>query len=255
MARRQGAGAAFTLIELLVVIAIIAILAAILFPVFAQAREKARQASCQSNMKQIGLGVMMYVQDFDEAYPPRYIDYCQDTARPCATYTRNTWPNLINPYIKMGGVGTNNVKGVFLCPSSPLPQSSGIPRYSMTCDFNLDPVNGKGFVWRGNDATLMQALIQAPADTIFISETPDCSKRGTLVCQDPTSRVCPPRALNPVHYTLANNWPAHTDIASGKGDERHSGGLNYIFFDGHVKFHRTAATLTPRNLWTIEQND
>ena len=63
----------FTLIELLVVIAIIAILAAILFPVFAQAREKARQASCQSNLKQIGIAFKMYVQDYDEKWPSNHV--------------------------------------------------------------------------------------------------------------------------------------------------------------------------------------
>src|ERR1700758_4902615 len=67
--RGRGASAAFTLIELLVVIAIIAILAAILFPVFAQAREKARQTSCLSNLKQLGLAAKMYVNDYDETYP------------------------------------------------------------------------------------------------------------------------------------------------------------------------------------------
>src|ERR1051325_8756326 len=67
--RRNATGTAFTLIELLVVIAIIAILAAILFPVFAQAREKARQISCLSNLKQIGLAFLMYVQDYDETFP------------------------------------------------------------------------------------------------------------------------------------------------------------------------------------------
>ncbi|HAZ64135.1 MAG TPA: hypothetical protein DCZ72_11075, partial [Armatimonadetes bacterium] len=66
---RRGSRRGFTLIELLVVIAIIAILAAILFPVFAKAREKARAASCQSNLKQLGLSVMQYTQDWDEMYP------------------------------------------------------------------------------------------------------------------------------------------------------------------------------------------
>jgi prepilin-type N-terminal cleavage/methylation domain-containing protein/prepilin-type processing-associated H-X9-DG protein len=68
--KRPSVSAGFTLIELLVVIAIIAILAAILFPVFSRAREKARQASCQSNLKQLSLGVLMYIQDYDETYPP-----------------------------------------------------------------------------------------------------------------------------------------------------------------------------------------
>jgi len=90
---------AFTLIELLVVIAIISILAAILFPVFARARENARRASCLSNLKQIGLGVMMYVQDYDESYP-QFNNYT----------TNQTWQVTIQPYVKN--------KQVFYCPSS-----------------------------------------------------------------------------------------------------------------------------------------
>src|SRR5690554_5460678 len=91
---------AFTLIELLVVIAIIAILAAILFPVFARARESARRASCMSNLKQIGLGVMMYVQDYDEKYP-----MCFDTAP-----NKGDWGTFLTPYVK-------NTQ-VYICPSS-----------------------------------------------------------------------------------------------------------------------------------------
>src|ERR1700753_3578344 len=101
---------AFTLIELLVVIAIIAILAAILFPVFAQAREKARQTTCLSNEKQIGLGIMQYVQDYDETYP-------QSTD---GAYVQ--WYNMIQPYIKNGELyqGESYGRGgVFHCPSFP----------------------------------------------------------------------------------------------------------------------------------------
>ena len=98
---------AFTLIELLVVIAIIAILAAILFPVFAQARDKARQSSCLSNTKQIGLAALQYSQDYDEAFPPSRMANASDTDS-----TRHSpWSVLIFPYVK-------NL-GVYGCPSDP----------------------------------------------------------------------------------------------------------------------------------------
>ena len=96
--RRKQSG--FTLIELLVVIAIIAILAAILFPVFAQAREKARQIACLSNMRQIGTGMMMYTQDYDESIVPSSN----------GTSVTASWPTMIYSYVKNAQV--------FVCPSA-----------------------------------------------------------------------------------------------------------------------------------------
>ncbi len=98
--RRVGSG--FTLIELLVVIAIIAILAAILFPVFARAREKARQASCMSNLKQIGAATLMYIQDYDERYPPQF-----------GPTPDLDWPIMLMPYVRNAQL--------WLCPSNSPP--------------------------------------------------------------------------------------------------------------------------------------
>ncbi len=105
--KRKG----FTLIELLVVIAIIAILAAILFPVFAKAREKARATSCLSNTKQLSLGMMMYSQDYDEMMVPMAVPGAApaNAVQPDANNTR--WVDLINPYIKSAAL--------FRCPSGP----------------------------------------------------------------------------------------------------------------------------------------
>ena len=99
--RRSG----FTLIELLVVIAIIAILAAILFPVFAQARAKARQAACLSNLKQVGTAILMYIQDSDDTYPPSQTAL---VSPPAPSGANISWPTIIYPYVKN--------EGVFLCP-------------------------------------------------------------------------------------------------------------------------------------------
>src|SRR5437764_1841545 len=102
---RRTRTAAFTLIELLVVIAIIAILAAILFPVFAQAREKARQAVCLSNMKQIGLATTLYAQDWDEVLPPnRTVPRFADPGAP------SNYLGSVVPYVRS--------RAIFLCPSS-----------------------------------------------------------------------------------------------------------------------------------------
>src|SRR5688572_10693085 len=99
--RSRQRRAAFTLIELLVVIAIIAILAAILFPVFAQAREKARQTACLSNQKQVGTALMMYYTDYEDTIVPNGLG---------GTGNQQTWPDLLHPYIK-------NTQ-VFLCPNT-----------------------------------------------------------------------------------------------------------------------------------------
>jgi len=143
----------FTLIELLVVIAIISVLAAILFPVFARARENARRASCMSNMKQIGLGVMQYVQDYDEHYPLGDYQYnndgkvaqtdpnapgarfliCTGDSNTCNSDTQGnyiTWMDLIYPYVKS--------TDIFVCPSNlqTTAKPSGIPSYGYSVAFS-----------------------------------------------------------------------------------------------------------------------
>jgi prepilin-type N-terminal cleavage/methylation domain-containing protein/prepilin-type processing-associated H-X9-DG protein len=126
---------AFTLIELLVVIAIIAILAAILFPVFARARENARRASCQSNLKQIGLGMMMYTQDYDGRYP-----MAEWTTSPAVD---GAWPVLLQPYLK-------SVQ-IFHCPSDSADEGSS---YILNNYFENWP----------------EASVDSPSTTLLITE-------------------------------------------------------------------------------------
>ena len=118
----------FTLIELLVVIAIIAILAAILFPVFARARENARRASCLSNTKQLGLGVLQYTQDYDEKLPSSY-DLSGDEGR-------NWWGAMIQPYVKS--------TQLFYCPSDSthaIANADGFSRYNVSYGYNYNFLN------------------------------------------------------------------------------------------------------------------
>ncbi len=135
----------FTLIELLVVIAIIAILAAILFPVFAKAREKARQTSCLSNLKQLGTAFMMYEQDYDEKYPTIY----NQTAEHPVNGTQ--WPGQILPYVK------NN--GVFSCPSD----GRYVPPTRARCTYSFN--NYLWSDWLGTDSQIVN-----PSSTLVLYE-------------------------------------------------------------------------------------
>ncbi len=145
----------FTLIELLVVIAIIAILAAILFPVFARAREKARQSSCLSNMKQLGLGGLMYAQDYDEMMLMHVV---ATNASPTWVY----WPEVLQPYLKN--------QQLLRCPSDSSPTSLGSFGGTVVTSY------GYNWTWLGSgNATVpwgrALAAVENPAGTIMFGES------------------------------------------------------------------------------------
>ncbi len=195
----------FTLIELLVVIAIIAILAAILFPVFARAREKARQSSCLSNMKQIALGVLMYAQDYDEKLPMQ--DHTSDTSDPLRLLDPagdTFWFVRIEPYLKN--------EQILRCPSGRYDYIRGAPAGggSVPIDYDVD------YGWNYNFCYIQPvklARITEPANVILLVE-----QEGTL----PYGR-----------------WFNEADSGSKNFRWRyaqHNGGSNYAFCDGHSKW-------------------
>lgn len=177
--RRRG----FTLIELLVVIAIIAILAAILFPVFARAREAARQSSCLSNTKQLGIAVMSYTQDYDEQLPRSYSGGAQPLF----------WFDILQPYIK-------NTQ-IFYCPSDSihnkkLAPSSGNISYGW--NFYWLTLRGGAVTYGADGAGL--ASIQSPAETVVLADTGMSNNTLPYVISPWTAAYFPV----PIHNSGAN---------------------------------------------------
>jgi prepilin-type N-terminal cleavage/methylation domain-containing protein/prepilin-type processing-associated H-X9-DG protein len=153
--RRVTTKKGFTLIELLVVIAIIAILAAILFPVFARARENARRASCQSNLKQIGLGLMQYTQDYDERYPR----FGEDPNLSAGRTTPN-WTQTIQPYIKS--------TQLFRCPSNT--SNTSTKARADTYEGIAYPLINRSYGMNRN-APNNEGTVASPATKIYVSES------------------------------------------------------------------------------------
>lgn len=213
--RRTRTG--FTLIELLVVIAIIAILAAILFPVFAQARESARRSGCQSNMKQVTTAILMYAQDYDEILPYQQDGDLCDYGKS----SHSVWINGTMPYVKN--------KQVWWCPSTdkwpPLPND----------------VSDSNYWYNGHASAKALAAVQYPAESILFVEW---AHRTTCTGMRPYPKdKCPP-AQQGQSGTCPDTWHPMSTWGNNhtSGDPNIKGG-NYPFVDGHVKFRRTSQVM------------
>jgi prepilin-type N-terminal cleavage/methylation domain-containing protein/prepilin-type processing-associated H-X9-DG protein len=213
---------AFTLIELLVVIAIIAILAAILFPVFAQARDKAPSATCVSNLKQIALGWLMYAQDWDEAVVM--------TAQRDPRGGQIFWMKMIDPYIK-GGVKefsngatvASDRLSIFVCPNynnpSPAP-STFVGQFPLT---SYAPNIHATTAWWSPPQVKTLASYSEPASLIM---------------------------LTPNNGGVEQGWDRGGMTGLSQAFGRHTGGANYALYDGHVKWYKASDPPYATPMWT-----
>lgn len=242
-ARKRG----FTLIELLVVIAIIAILAAILFPVFAAAREKARQTACLSNLKQVGQAVMMYAQDYDEVYVNT------ERGGDAGDAYERYWGDMLQPYTKNWQM--------LVCPSvgAPLQFKTGLTTYSQQWSYpyginditdNTDACTPSGDNGPDNPACnhigvagRNMAAVTSSASTILIadnapatSDTGDVSV-GTAPGVDLAALA---HSRHEINWQLGhrNNAYLQVDGQSQDGYPRHSEGFVYVLADGHSKWRK-----------------
>lgn len=240
MRRRSLTG--FTLIELLVVIAIIAILAAILFPVFAQAREKARQSSCASNMKNLAMSCLMYSQDYDETWVAQGTDW------------QSTWQVITQPYMKN--------YDIIRCPSDTHEAKQGYgPLFSYVANGAFQYNNGwqmigvinPGRTW-GTLEPRSQADVRRPSETILLAERHAMSPTSWMQPQmegafSPWATVLiGPDGVDKdsfpgVKKGSSDMWGAPDPTSDGRLATVHGGMSNFAFADGHVKAMKPRATV------------
>jgi prepilin-type processing-associated H-X9-DG protein len=220
---RRARHAGTTLIEALVPVFIIAILAAILFPVFAQAREKARQSSCLSSQKQLGLALMLYLKDYDGVFPPADYDPTMET--------RVTWHQLVSPYLPPGvySPGNDPKRSIFVCPSRnrrladsawALPRGDSRSRDPLSYGANVHLMPpGRGLYSPEGPAVVSLAAVASPAKLVMLG--PSLSPFAEISGRDDRYEGA---ARHEQGYMLARR--------------RHLNGANYTFADGHARWFK-----------------
>jgi len=269
---------AFTLIELLVVIAIIAILAAILFPVFAQAKEAAKKTSCLSNMKQLGLADIMYVNDHDDTYPYWDMDNATWDGTDVVGYSWNgqpfhsyyLLPIYLYPYTKS--------TAVWVCPSDPRnelynvcaaqggtppPELAGLPY----CQPWARSYAENGNLWWGLGSAVSTTSINSPSkypifadgwvaqgwnlyyagfteNNVFLANT------NNIYWGSQEANPCPAGTAGAIELNsfVQGGWALPDDCANLDKDARHSGGANIAFSDSHAKFLKRGASRDPNSI-------
>lgn len=221
---------AFTLIELLVVIAIIAILAAILFPVFARARENARRAACLSNLKQIGLATMMYTQDYDESYPYALTLIPTDANTPGGIWFAGiwAWQQVLYPYDKS--------MQVTVCPSGVAtnPYQFNYGANLLLIQYGHSPIPPP--------APKKLSTVQAPASTYMFTD-------AGVYGMSPSGQVVAATVANNQYFPgtgdagTTNCTQTDSFMSSDCQSGRHFGGVNVTFADGHVKWLKTSTVV------------
>ncbi|GAB4462460.1 MAG: hypothetical protein OHK0029_29360 [Armatimonadaceae bacterium] len=231
---------AFTLIELLVVIAIIAILAAILFPVFAQAREKARQTTCLSNGKQIGLAVNMYFQDYDELYPVNNQSYFPQNQGDTISAFLVSWMLHLEPYMK-------NTQ-VYECPSRISQVTTPMVYGNRTINLPQRGLGANEWIvgrvgWTDHVQNnvglqpLSAASVQRPAETPIVADS-------LFLIWNTPRRVAAANFPGTPWWTFPNDTASATNPANA----RHAGGSNVVYCDGHAKWrHQNSMSLAPQS--------
>ncbi len=226
---------AFTLIELLVVIAIIAILAAILFPVFAQAKEAAKKTACLSNMKQIGTAFMLYAGDYDDGYPT-WSDYWgvrtqtnpqRSDAETVALLggpdsVRFYWDAKLLPYVKSDNPLQASWGGVWKCPSSAKNHNNRSVGISQCFTYVCNPLDWRSYLWR-NASEFVD-----PAGTPFAGDS------------DRTGMLTQPHLFHGFadFYRLSGDSSQPDGRFNRERPRRHADGANYSFADGHAKYNK-----------------